>query len=673
MAKNAIYEPGELEKVKNRLGPLNEKEAKRMQKVLGGEIGVERGLEPVTSIVSDKFTRPIKGAAAGASKTAKPKRLVEIAASEDDKKLKSVLRFHRKENLSYSERVKMDTIAGYSEFKIKTFWQVLKSRLSFIGDPPDKVNPYFVKEILNECYSTLERLITAMRLLFPRSNAELSQKLRNAAPAEFKVLNTLRQWKLDTIASEIGKIQLHPRNVLVKDFENLLREIYKPLYIIGKLNDKDIMAVFQVLYDIVAEEKPNEAQAMKNKIMEVNGLYMYINTSIRRLFYPILMKIIASYYQNYEIFFIENNDNFEAFLELSEADQIAPNSLRGAAADKTRNTDVSGETGAESVVDSLSDIKDEKFEKEKKVEQSSETSETKAFERSLKILETLFPRAPWDKLGTFPDFYPYFADVLEIKKNGELIAPEDPLQLALILSQIIEELLYAFRYIKFIGQFAGESSMISIVDDWHTAISESFEKKYLIRVSEYSHYFENSLQKRNSTYAVNISTDIHWIRRYYFLPNYDTIPPTPPSFFKKDVVAIYTLAHRLRKDLTACAVAIDAANKLGGAAENALVEGIENPWEPYNFQVENPLSKRLNMLLGKKQHINASLIFFTLAAVTVLDNYLSDKASIAYTANNEIFFRHSGHEEMKPVFWVEKQTGTFDIFKKSIESLKKKK
>jgi hypothetical protein len=385
------------------------------------------------------------------------------------------------------------------------------------------------------------------------------------------------------------------------------------------------------------------------------------------------MKTIAVYYQNYELFFIENKDNFEAFLGLSETDQIAPDSLGGGAAGKTDNEGTPGETGAEAAVDSLSDITDEKSEKEKRIEQAAETSEIKAFERSLKILETLFPRAPWDKLGTFPDFYPYFADALEIKKNGELLAPEDPLQLALILSQIIEELLYAFRYIKFTGRLAGESSLVSIVDDWHTAISESFEKKYLIRVSEYSHYFENSMQKINSTYAVNISTDIHWIRRYYFLPNYDTIPPTPPSFFKKDVVAIYTLAHNLRKDLTACALAIDAANKIGGAAAGVQVDGIGNPWEQYNFQVENPLSKRLNMLLGIKQHINSSLIFFTLAAVTVLDNYLCDKNSVAYTANNEIFFRHSGHEEMKPVFWVEKQTGTFDIFKKSIESLKKKK
>ena len=75
-------------------------------------------------------------------------------------------------------------------------------------------------------------------------------------------------------------------------------------------------------------------------------------------------------------------------------------------------------------------------------------------------------------------------------------------------------------------------------------------------------------------------------------------------------------------------------------------------------------------MLGKNQKNNASLIFFTLAIVTVLDSYLSNINSVAYKTDTEILFRNT--DKFKPVFWVEKQNDTFQIFKKSIEELKKK-
>jgi hypothetical protein len=52
MAKkpSAVYEPGELEKVRGRLGPVDESEARRIAQKLGGEIGTQKsvGDPPVT-------------------------------------------------------------------------------------------------------------------------------------------------------------------------------------------------------------------------------------------------------------------------------------------------------------------------------------------------------------------------------------------------------------------------------------------------------------------------------------------------------------------------------------------------------------------------------------------------------------------------------------------------
>jgi hypothetical protein len=666
MAKKAIYEPGELDGVKKRLGNIDVKEAKRMQKLLGGEVGEER-----TGFSRGKEASAAPSPSAG---IAKPKRLIEVAPSSEDENSKSIgdmNRFQRRGELSYGERVKMDVCCGSREYDIKTPWQVFVSRLCFFKAPLDRVSPWFVKVLLNKYYEKLENLVTSTRLMFPRNNKDLSKKVRVASKMAFKVLNTIRQWKLDVVVSEIGRVQARPRSVFVKDFETILRRIYTPIYVMGRLEfEKDVKGAYSVLYDVVIKESSGEKISLQNKITEALDSYRYVCKELHRLLYPLLMKTIASNYQDYELFFYENSESYKAFLGVTAADQIIPESVTdksGLDSDKFVSDD---DRYGGDVEDTLSDIEGES---ELSDEKKAAAGEVKALDRSIKILETLFPQAPWDRMASFPDYYPYFADVLEIKKNGELIAPEDPAQVVLVLSQVIEELLYGFRYIKFKDSFSKADFLRSVVENWHLAILESFEKNYIPRIAEYAHFFEHSGQNRTATYAVNIASDIHWLRRYYFFPSYNTLPPTPPSFLKKDVVALYPLAHTLRKDLTVCASAIEAANRSGGSSSGADVEGIMNPWDAYNFEVENPLSKRLNMLLGKSQRNNTSLIFFTLAVVTVLDNYLCDAGGVAYKANNEILFRHADQEEMKPVFWVEKKNDTYELFKKSVDSLKKKK
>jgi hypothetical protein len=319
------------------------------------------------------------------------------------------------------------------------------------------------------------------------------------------------------------------------------------------------------------------------------------------------------------------------------------------------------EGGGEDDLNDLGEISAEAAE-----ERKAQESEQKVVAHGLNILEKLFPKAGWDNISAFPDFYPYFADIIELKKNAELIAPEDPVQLALVLSQTIEELLYGFREIEFSAS-DDTKPLSAVIDDWHNALQQSFEKQYLPRVAEYAHFFEHAGGK-TSAYISNLVTDLHWIRRYCFLPYYDYRSPTPPTFKKNDITGLYPIARHLRKELTKYAAAIDAANKAGGQAANVPVEGIVNPWSDYAFTVDNPISKRLSALLAKNQRTNVSLMFFTLALVTVLDNHLNDPNSTAYNRDVPKLFRSSDSEGKVPVLWVEKQTNTMALFRKALES-----
>ncbi|MDR1256204.1 MAG: hypothetical protein LBJ86_00460, partial [Spirochaetaceae bacterium] len=199
MAKK-IYASGELDEVKKRLGKISEKEAKRMQRVLGGEVGYERGAGAIADDVrGGRRGRVAAGGPAGTT-LSKSKRLVETVPVSGGAAGRAALtgmpKFQRLGKPSYSERVKMDVCAGSSEFGIKTIFQVLVSRFSFFGAPKDRVSPWFVKYALNEYYEQLEHLVTSARLLFPRNNIELGHKLQAESPAAFNILNVIRQWKL---------------------------------------------------------------------------------------------------------------------------------------------------------------------------------------------------------------------------------------------------------------------------------------------------------------------------------------------------------------------------------------------------------------------------------------------------------------------------------------------
>ena len=71
---------------------------------------------------------------------------------------------------------------------------------------------------------------------------------------------------------------------------------------------------------------------------------------------------------------------------------------------------------------------------------------------------------------------------------------------------------------------------------------------------------------------------------------------------------------------------------------------MENPWERYKFSLQNEVSKRLDVLLGARRKTdtaatNANLIKYTLRFIAVLDWWINNASSPAYTieANDNIY------------------------------------
>ncbi|GHV94290.1 hypothetical protein AGMMS50293_06100 [Spirochaetia bacterium] len=694
----AIYEPGELDKVRNKLGDIDEFEAKRVAQLLGGEVGYERSKTPDPGKPVKRTRHETVELVVDGRKGKRPNRRIDLAAGDDENDLsKPVSRVKPGDSAddpsvllktSYFERVKMDRYAGQTEFDIKTSPQVLVSILSLFSEPPDYVNSRFVNKRMDEYYRKIEQLVTCTRNLFPRHNSKRNDRMKKTSPFVYTVLDTIRNWDIERIASDMAKIQAHPRSAKTSEFTEILKAVYKPLFLLENLDmDTHIKGAYKLLYKILYIESPmNAKEKYQDLIRNAIASLAEIRRDVHFCLYPLLMKLISDRWLPYERLFIDRQRRFMAFLSVTDHDQIpavdlSPQQVESGDVDALK-ADMQKEQEEALEAENQEEQEDPDDPKviARKAQEATRESERKALDRGLAALEALFPKAGWNKLEDFPDLYPYFADTYTLRRGYELIAPTDPLQQISILMNILEDLFFGLRYVTF-GTAAGldenpvetDDYLGDIVNNWHRYMDDSFVKEYLPRLSEFCRILENSSESRTSVYARKIVNELHWVKRLYFLPYYKFESLGPPPFQKQDTTPIYSEIRMLRKHLTSIAMGIEQGTRQGGAEAKAPCEGIANPWEPYNFEVPNPVSRRLDALLAPGKRNNASLIFFSLSAAAVLDYLVNNENSWAYGNRPGPLFRSINGEGVTPMFGVEKKLDADHIFKEAMKKREQQK
>ena len=674
----AIYAPGELARVRNKLGDLDLNEAQQIAKKLGGEVGVERSLEDEKARLNPnrgKTEYPLRS---------RPRRALEPPPTDDDDTDSETKSSQKKKfnpgddpsipiKLRYWERVKMDRLAGQSEFEIKSHGQVFMSIFSPFSTIPDYVNPYFVTKRLKEYYKKIEVLVTSTRTMLPRNNTRRTEKFKRSAPLAFSIIDVIRYWDIEKISGNLGKIQTNPKNVRVGDLADILKAIYKPIFVLEKLDlEAHIRTSYKILIKLLATDAPDEVQANQELAKAALTAYTGVRREIHYLLYPLLMKSVSGKYMSYHEFFAERKRRIMAFLNVNETDQMNPAAF--AVQDNTEESKKEGEESKEGGKDQQAEgekEKEEEISEEEMERRNAREAEKKALERGLHILETLFPQAGWDKLPEFPDLFPYFADILDLRRGIVYIAPTDPMLQVIILMRILEELFFGIRQATFgsIHSLDGNVERVDtilgeVINDWRYYREVSFEKEYLPRMAEYIRILEGPPGERNSAYTKKLVSEMHWIKRLFLLPYYKFDSFVPSPFQKGNTTQIYTHIKALRKYLAAVAVGIERGIKAGGADAQAPCDGIENPWAPYAFQVPNHLSVRLDVLLPPRQKNNASLIFFCLAVTSVLDYLVNNENSWAYGGSRSSpLFRSVDGEGNTPLTGVDKRVDANAIFK----------
>jgi hypothetical protein len=185
MAKKnkAVYAPGELSRVREKLGTLDEEEAKQLVQKLGGVIGYERTdeEEKTRQGLTQRIRHEKVDVKIGDRPSSRPRRAVELptAAEAENSETGKKKQSRRKDidpaddptiplKSSYWDRLRLDRFAGQPEFEIKSSAQVFQSMLSFFAVGPDYISSAFATTRMTEYYKKIELMA---RFLFPLRNS----------------------------------------------------------------------------------------------------------------------------------------------------------------------------------------------------------------------------------------------------------------------------------------------------------------------------------------------------------------------------------------------------------------------------------------------------------------------------------------------------------------------
>ena len=210
---------------------------------------------------------------------------------------------------------------------------------------------------------------------------------------------------------------------------------------------------------------------------------------------------------------------------------------------------------------------------------------------------------------------------------------------------------------------------MNVLDDWSAYREQVFEKLYCDPLNELVNQIYSQDDFENSHFGKKLMTSLLWQVNYHFMPSFkfEQLLLERPSDESK-LVPLYYRTDFARKYFTEAVSQCDAMSKSRGT-----VQAVENPWEHYKFDIPNEISKRLDVLLGAQNKgpntnaNNANLLKYTLCIIAVLDWWINNPDSPAYSTVPTHIFRIS-EEDGKPKFSVPERNDQNQLFAEQIRA-----
>ncbi len=657
-----------MDATRKNIGAIDKEEAERMTKVLGGEIMTEKSVPIDYSKLpkrapSHRVVRPTNvsaassksssgGTASGASNPtfAEPKKKVTRAANLP--------------TISSKDNAKIDKLMMSDAFAIKPNYGLFNFLKKLAKDGSEKVIPEFAEITLKAHLDHINGFISVIKTIIQISPDTYKAKIQNDTAQKFKFLRKVSEWSTREAKLAFVNLETLQDTPVVADLVPFVKAVYRLLITIYYVGEPMVVRIIKEIYADLLHYPNADKDKFSRFAKEAITEWMYLYTRIIRGLYPLLMRMCGTPYDEFPHFFVAQVSSILNFLGLKKFDLLLPE----------KKVDPEEVRKAKEAEDKAKEAEEKKKEQEKQ-----ELAQNEMVERGVALLDRLFPGAGFLKLDTFPDMWPYFDPLYDFDEAYLMLAPENPVQITIILCEILQDLFRACNKMQFNVEgnptFASrEDNLTKALSEWPVYVDTLFSRDYgeqLKQLVNQTYTQANYITTRAGKKCV---TDILWLTKYSFLPHFtfEQLLLERPINNNK-YLALFIRTAFLRDAFN------DLTKQIAQSEMNrGTIGGLNNPWAHYDFEITSPISKRLDVLLNAKDKSenttanNANLIKYISCIISVLDWWINSRSSPAYKADSRKIYRTiPGTQE--PAFSVEPREDQDQLFAAAVRAAVQKK
>lgn len=658
-----------MDATRKNIGAIDKEEAERMTKVLGGEIMTEKSVPIDYSKLpkrapSHRVVRPTNvstssgksSSSGGASSSASNPTFAEPK--------KKVTRAANLPQISSKDNAKIDRLMMSDAFAIKPNYGLFNFIKKLSKDGSEKVIPEFAEITLKAHLDHINAFITVIKSIIQFSPDTYKARVQNETELKFRFLRKVSEWSTKDAKLAYVNLETLQDTPVVADLLPFVKSVYRMLITVHYIGEpavaRSIKEIYADLLHYPNADKDKFSRLAKEAITE----WMYLYTRIIKGLYPLLMRMCGTPYDEFPHFFVAQVSTILNFLGLKKFDLLLPEK-------KVDPEEVRKAKEAEN--------KAKEAEEKKKEQEKAEASQNEIVEKGIALLDRLFPGAGFKKLDTFPDMWPYFDPLYDFDEAYLMLAPENPLQITIILCEILQDLFRACNKMQFNVEgnptfTSREDNLTKALSEWPVYVDTLFSRDYgeqLKQLVNQTYTQANYITTRAGKKCV---TDILWLTKYSFLPHFsfEQLLLERPINNNK-YLALFIRTAFLRDAFNDMTKQISQSEKNRGT-----IGGLNNPWAHYDFEITSPISKRIDVLLNAKDKSenttasNANLIKYISCIISVLDWWINSRSSPAYKADSRKIYRTvPGTQE--PAFSVEPREDQDSLFAAAIRAAVQKK
>lgn len=501
----------------------------------------------------------------------------------------------------------------------------------------DKVCEKFVVETLSTYIVHMQRFAVAMKKFFSMAPSEYQNMVGHAENNQLRVFEAVNAWDIATINDELNQLMFSVKDMYIEKMIPLIYMMGRPVMQLLFLGELQFNNLLDKTYEEIKEMSTVGLPDLIHVVSDAKKEWSFIARNVVRGLYPLVMRICSSYCVSFQEFLNDNVSMILKFFLLKREDIILPCAFKKVKISNFEDSNISS------------------------VYAQVAQAEEKRRNSGLNLLDKLFPEAGWKNLSSMPDMYPYFQKIYSFKEGFNIISPENPMQAAVVLLRIVEDLFTGCSSIGFkdvnlsVAPVAMTSAEISkAISDWYLIRMNVFDKDYSELLKDYVDRIYSQKEFRASSVGMKKLSGIYKLQKSEFFPHSkfsaNLVEAAEAEFGSQPV---FKKISKLARYFDWIADNVEKALKLNGGMPGSPVTGIKNPWDKYVFPIENVVSERLTILLGGRGSVNITngrLLLAIAEIFSVLDWWMNDTRSFAYTNELEMPYRHTSGGE--PVFSV---------------------